>query len=74
MRIDVKALRWMWKQTVWGTAGGMLMVVGLAIYFFRQSPPDYDAIRLLILLLLLMPVGLGLSYLVKRFIEGLGTR
>ena len=73
MRIDAKALQWMWKQTLWGTIGGMLIAAGLIIYFLRQTPRDDDAIWFSILALLLMPVGLAACYLIKKFIEGLGS-
>jgi hypothetical protein len=71
MRIDVPALKRLWKQTVWGTLGGMLILSGLIFYFFTQSPRDIEAIRFLLLLLVLMPAGLGVCYLIRRFIDGL---
>jgi hypothetical protein len=71
MRIDLKALGWMWRQTFWGTLIAMVFVTGLAVYSLTVEPPDYEAAGFLALLVLLMPVGLGAAYLVRRFIERL---
>jgi hypothetical protein len=71
VRVDVHATRKAWRQTVWGTAIATIMLVGLCVYFVTLPVPDYAAVRLLLLLLFLMPVMLGVAYLIRRFIESL---
>ena len=71
MRIDSNALNRAWKQTAVGTLLGALIIAGLLIYFFTKKPLDYQAIEWLIVLLALMPVALGVAYLIRRFIQRL---
>ena len=73
MRIDVQATRRMWRQTVSATVGVALIFLGLIAYFLAQSPVDHQAVRWLILFLLLLPVGLGLCYLIRRLIDRLAA-
>ena len=71
MRVDVEATKRAWRQTVWGTVLGALILCGLIIYFLAQPTPDYTAVRTLLLFLLVMPLMLGVAYLIRRFIESL---
>jgi hypothetical protein len=71
MQIDLKALRSMWRQTVWGTAIAMVGIAALAVYFWTQPTPDPAAAKFALQLLVLMPVLLGVAYLIRRFIESL---
>jgi cadmium resistance protein CadD (predicted permease) len=73
VRVDVQATRKAWRQTLWGTAIATIMLVALCIYFATLPVPDYAAVRFLLLLLLLMPVMIGVAYLVRRFIESLAS-
>jgi hypothetical protein len=49
----------------------MVGLVGLTVYFWSLPTPDYAAIWFLVVLLVLMPLVLGVAYLIRRFIEGL---
>ena len=69
MRLDSKALQFMWKQTVWGTVLTGVVFVGLIVYFLTLPIPDYDAAKFVLVLLLVLPAFFGASYFVKRFIE-----
>ena len=71
MRIDVRVLRSMWRQTVWGTALALACVATMIVYVLTSGTPDYSAVRFLFLLLFAMPLMLGIAYLIRRFIEGL---
>ena len=71
MRVDVEATKWAWRQTVWGTGLAALILCALIIYFLVKSPPDYSAVQTLLLFLLVMPLMLGVAYLIRRFIESL---
>lgn len=69
MRIDVQALRSMWRQTVWVTGFVIVGVVAMMVYFMTSTAPDYAAIGFLLLLLFAMPLMLGVAYLIRRTIE-----
>lgn len=71
MRIDVRVLRSMWRQTVWGTALAMACVAAMIVYALTSAAPDYSALSFLLLLLFAIPLMLGIAYLIRRFIEGL---
>ena len=71
MRIDDRALRLIWRQTVWATALAMVGVAGMLVYALASAAPDHSAVRFFLLLLFAMPVMLGVAYLIRRFIEGL---
>ena len=71
MRIDIRVLRSMWRQTVWGTAVAMACVAVIIVYALTSAAPDHSAVRFLFLLLFAMPLLLGIAYLIRRFIEGL---
>ena len=71
MRIDVRVLRSMWRQTVCGTALAMAFVATMIVYALMSAAPDYSAVRFLLLLLFAIPLMLGIAYLIRRFIEGL---
>lgn len=71
MRVDVRATKRMWRQTVWGTAIAWIGVVAVMVYLRMLPNPDKVATRFLLLLLIVMPLVLGVAYVIRRFIEGL---
>ena len=73
MRVDVEATKRMWRQTLWGTAVTMVGLVVWIVYVLMQPAPDYSSVRFLLVLLLLMPAGVGVAYLIRRFIESLAA-
>jgi uncharacterized membrane protein (GlpM family) len=69
MRVDLKATRHMWKQTVIGSLLALIGIAALIIYFSVSAEKDAEAVRLLVAIFALIPAGLGVAYLIRRFIE-----
>ena len=71
MRVNTKATKRMWQQTVWSAVLATVGFLALMIYFWTLPTPDYAAIRFLALMLVLTPLLLGVAYFIRRFIERL---
>ena len=72
MRVDLKATTSMWKQTVASAFVAICVFAGLIIYFSTSDGANPQAVRVLGIFIILIPVLLSAAYFVRRFMEKVG--